>query len=102
MADHCILKGRLCLLGHVDVPFIWIDCAGLCFSQSSQELQHSFDIVLRKLESVCFQREEGKEYVRLLKFLLLGSCISIGFGTDRDLPDGDLFSMCVRFCFGLT
>ena len=25
---------------------------------------------------------------------------SIGFGTDRDLPDGDLFSMCVRFCFG--
>ena len=38
--------------------------------------------------------------MRLLKFLLLGLCISIGFGTDRDLPDGDLFSMCVRFCFG--
>ena len=27
---------------------------------------------------------------------------SIGFGTDRDLPDGDLFSMCVRFGFALT
>ena len=50
--------------------------------------------------SVSFQREEGKEYVRLLKFLLLGLCISIGFVTDRDLPDGDLFSICVRFCFG--
>ena len=38
--------------------------------------------------------------MRLLKFLLLGLCISIGFRTDRDLPDGDLFSTCVRFCFG--
>ena len=51
--------------------------------------------------SVCFQREEGKEYVRVLKFLLLGLCIPLVSEQTRDLPDGDLFSMCVRFCFGL-
>ena len=72
----------------------------IVFQPIKPGFQHNFDIVLRQLLSVCFQREEGKEYVRLLKFLLLGLCISIGFGTDRDLPDGDLFSMCVRFCFG--
>ena len=50
--------------------------------------------------SVCFQREEGKEYVRVLKYPTSWFMYSIGFGTDRDLPDGDLFSMCVRVCFG--
>ena len=50
--------------------------------------------------SVCFQREEGEGICEIIEILLLGLCIPLGFGTDRDLPDGDLFSMCVRFCFG--
>ena len=28
-------EGKVVSAGRGDVPFIWIDCAGLCFSQSS-------------------------------------------------------------------
>ena len=45
--------------------------------------------------------------MRVLKFLLLGYVFHWISGTDRDLPDGDLFSMCfgfvlasLRWCIG--
>ena len=100
MADYCILKGRLCLPGRGDVPFIWIDCAGLCFSQSSQDFQGHFRHS-SSLACVClFSARGGEGICEIIEIPTSWFMYSIGFGTDRDLPDGDLFSMCVRFCFG--
>ena len=53
------------------------------------------------LTFVClFSARGGEGICEIIEIPTSWFMYSIGFGTDRDLPDGDLFSMCVRFCFG--
>ena len=97
VADYCVLKGRLCLLWHGDVLFIWRDHAGLCFSQTRHNLQHSSDIVLRWPGCVLFLAEGGEEYVRVFKFQLLGFCIP--FVSEQ--TETYLTGICSQCVFGL-
>ena len=64
---------------HGDVSFIWRDHAGLCYSQTSENIQRVFDIVLRLVGFVCLQQKDGEEegYVRVLKFQPLCVCIPL-------------------------
>ena len=53
------------------------------------------------LACVClFSARGGEGICEIIEIPTSWFMYSIGFGTDRDLPDGDLFSMCVRVCFG--
>ena len=53
------------------------------------------------LACVClFSARGGEGICEIIEIPTSWFMYSIGFGTDRDLPDGDLFSMCVWFCFG--
>ena len=97
VTDYCVLKGRLCLLWHGDVLLIWRDHAGLCFSQTSHNLQHSLDIVLRWLGCFCLQRKEGEECVRVFKFQLLGFCIPLV----SEQTETYLTGICSQCVFGL-
>ena len=97
VADYCILKGRLCLLCMAMFLFIWRDHAGLCTAKQarySARFRHS-----SSLGWVCLFAARGgggEGYVRVLKFQPLLCLYSIGFETDGDLTDGNLFS--VVFC----
>ena len=47
VADYCILKAKIVSAVYGDVSVIWRDHAGLCFSQTSQDISAQFlDIVL--------------------------------------------------------
>ena len=62
----------------------------------SAQFRHS-----SSLACVClFSARGGEGICEIIEIPTSWFMYSIGFGTDRDLPDGDLFSMCVRFCFG--
>ena len=62
----------------------------------SAQFRHS-----SSLACVCLYSARGGEGIcEIIEIPTSWFMYSIGFGADRDLPDGDLFSMCVRFCFG--
>ena len=62
----------------------------------SAQFRHSSSLAF-----VClFSARGGEGKCEIIEIPTSWFMYSIGFGADRDLPDGDLFSMCVRFCFG--
>ena len=82
-----------------DDSFIWRDHAGLCYSQTSQNIQRILDIVLREVGFVCLQQEEreGEGYVRVLKFQPLCVCIPLV----SKQAETYLMGICSQFVFCL-
>ena len=87
-----------------DDSFIWRDHAGLCYSQTSQNIQRIF----RHSSSigwVCLFAAGGEGGGRICESIEIPTSLclySIGFEIGGDLPDGNLFSVCVLFTLALT